>query len=97
MVGIEEAAMSASEKESRPLPAAYWVIGIVIAGTIWLLLIIWLVSLLGFDPEGPIENIIGTRSPFVIALIGIPNALLIALSGEFVGKIIRSQIAKFRR
>lgn len=72
-------------------------IGVAIAATIWVLLLIWVVSFFGLDPEGPIEDVIGTRSVLVIALITIPNAILIALTGKFIGKVIRGQVSKLRQ
>lgn len=94
---LQTFAMSVSGQDSQPLGGVFVFIGVAIAGTIWVLLVIWVVSFFGFDPEGPIEDIIGTRSGFVIALIAIPNAILIALSGEFIGKVIRSQVSKLRQ
>ena len=75
--------MEISKRLQRLLPQIFIVLGITIAGFVWLRLIR---SLIGHFGNG--EEAVAGGSVFLVALVTIPSALLIALIGAAIGEAL---------
>ncbi len=86
--------ISALKQRKRQLRTSLFLVGMAIAAALWVLSILWLIRIVGFSPGASIEDVLGTRSPVLIAVISIPFAVLVALTGEAIAKGIQSVLGK---
>ena len=71
-------------KHKQKLRPAFEVVGLVIAGVVSLLLILWLI-----EPCSSVEDIFGPQYVLVVPLLAMPLAILCALTAEAIGKLVQ--------